>query len=97
MKYIITEDKFPIYLLRRISVIKDKIVIAIQNLFDDNELRLVPFEQFLLYVSAYVATEMANEINGEDFVTIRNQIKQFIRTYFYEDLKEYWESKQSGN
>ena len=94
MKYIITENKLPIYLLRRISMIKDRLEIIVQNLFDEDEMPFVPFEHFLLSVSDYVATEIANEINGEDFVTIRNQIKQFIRTYFYEDLKEYWQSKQ---
>jgi hypothetical protein len=95
MKYIIKESKLPIYILRRLSVIKDRLDIIVQNIFDENEMSFVPLQHFLLAVSDYVATEIANEISGEDFVTVRNQIKQFIRTHFYEYLKEYWESKQN--
>lgn len=95
MKYIITESKLPIYILRRISMVKDRIDIIVQNIFDDDEMQFVHFQHFLVTVSDYVATEIANEIGGEDFVTIRNQLKQFIRTHFYDYLKEYWESKQN--
>ncbi len=95
MKYIIKESKLPIYILRRLSMVKDRLDIIVQNIFDDDEMRFVQFEHFLLTVSDYVATEIANGIGGEDFVTIRNQLKQFIRTYFYDYLKEYWESKQN--
>jgi hypothetical protein len=94
MKYIITESKLPIYILRRLNSIKDRLDVIVQNIFDENEMPFVPFQHFLISVSDYVATEFSHQINGEDFVTIRNQIKQVIRTQFYEYLKEYWESKQ---
>jgi len=94
MKYIIKESKLPIYILRRLNSIKDRLDIVVQNVFDENEMPFVPFQHFLSSVSDYVATEFSHQINGEDFVTIRNQIKQVIRTHFYEYLKEYWESKQ---
>ena len=57
MKYIITENKLPIYLLRRLSMIKDRLEIIVQNLFDEDEMPFVPFEHFLLNVSDYVATD----------------------------------------
>ena len=94
MKYIIKESQIPIYILRRLDSIKDRLDIVVQNVFDENEMSFVPFQHFLISISDYVATEFSHQINGEDFVTIRNQIKQVIRTHFYEYLKEYWESKQ---
>jgi hypothetical protein len=39
---------------------------------------------------------MANELNltGDEKVTFRNQIIQYVRSNFYEYLKEVWNSKQ---
>lgn len=95
MKYIITENKLPIYLLRRIDVIKDMLDKVVQLVFDEDVMPFLNFQGFLLSISEYVAEEIANEISGEDFVTVVAQIKQFIQTYFYEYLKERWESKQN--
>lgn len=95
MKYIITENKLPIYLLRRIDVIKDMLDKVVQLVFDEDVMPFLNFQGFLLSISEYVAEEVANEISGEDFVTVVAQIKQFIQTYFYEYLKERWESKQN--
>ena len=95
MKYIIKESKLPIYILRRLNFIKDRLDTIVQNVFDENEIPFVPFHHFLVSISDYVATEFSHQINGGDFVTTRNQIKQVIRTHFYKYLKEYWESKQT--
>ena len=86
-----------IHLKRREYIMKKKLDSIIENMFTNEEFQFMPFEHFRLHISDYVGTEMANELNltGDKKVTFRNQIIQYVRNYFYEYLKEVWESKQN--
>lgn len=59
-----------------------------------NDLYFVPLDHLILHIADNVAVEMSNESNLEDdeYITFRNQIKQYIRTNFYEHIKEFWQS-----
>ncbi len=61
-----------------------------------NDLYFVPLEHLILHIADNVAIEMSNESNlGDDeYITFRNQIKQYIRNNFYEYIKKFWESNQ---
>jgi hypothetical protein len=61
-----------------------------------NDLYFVPLDHLILHIADNVAVEMANESNleGDEYITFRNQIKQYIRTNFYEHIKEFWESNK---
>jgi hypothetical protein len=89
-----------IHLRRRESIMKEKLDSIIQNRFTDEfSLQFMPFEHFRLHISDYVGTEMANELDltGDEKVMFRNQIIQYVRSNFYDYLKEVWESKQNIN
>jgi hypothetical protein len=47
-------------------------------------------------VSDTVGRDIADKTNltDDDYITFRNQIIQYIRTNFYEDIKDFLESKQ---
>ena len=94
MKIIITENQYR--LLRRQSEMKDRIDSVLNSLADQNNLRGVGFDNILLMVSDSVGRDIADNTNlkGDDYVTFRNQIIQYIRTNFYEDMKDFLESKQ---
>ena len=94
MKIIITENQYR--LLRRQSEMKDRIDSVLNSLADQNNLRGVGFDNILLMVSDSVGRDIADNTNlkDEDYVTFRNQIIQYIRTNFYEDMKDFLESKQ---
>lgn len=89
-----------IHLRRRESIMKEKLDSIIQNRFTDEfSLQFMPFEHFRLHISDYVGTEMANELDltGDEKVMFRNQTIQYVRSNFYDYLKEVWESKQNIN
>jgi len=89
-----------VHLRRRESIMKEKLDSIIQNRFTDEfSLQFIPFEHFRLHISDYVGTEIANELNltGDEKVIFRNQIIQYVRSNFYDYLKEVWESKQNIN
>jgi hypothetical protein len=94
MKYIITENHYR--LLRREEDMRRRIdnLLMISKL--QNDLYFVPLDHLILHIADNVAVEMANESNleGDEYITFRNQIKQYIRTNFYEHIKEYWESNK---
>jgi hypothetical protein len=94
MKIIITENQYRF--LRRQSEIKDKIDAILDSLADQNDLRGVGLTNLLLIVSDTVGRDIADKTNltDDDYITFRNQIIQYIRTNFYEDIKEFYESKQ---
>jgi len=94
MKIIITENQYR--LLRRQSEMKDRIDSVLNSLADHNNLRGVGLDNILLIVSDSVGRDIADNANlkGDDYVTFRNQIIQYIRTNFYEDMKDFLESKQ---
>ncbi len=94
MKYIITENHYR--LLRREEDMRRRIdnLLMISKL--QNDLYFVPLDHLILHIADNVAVEMANESNleGDEYITFRNQIKQYIRTNFYEHIKEFWESNK---
>ena len=94
MKIIITENQYRF--LRRQSEMKDKIDAILDSLADQNDLRGVGLTNLLLIVSDTVGRDIADKTNltDDDYITFRNQIIQYIRTNFYEDIKDFLESKQ---
>jgi hypothetical protein len=99
MKYIITENQYR--LLRRHEQIKDLIdnsleIIGIQNGFGKRGWKnVIPLQNLILIVAEYVGGKIAEESNldNDDFVTFRNQIKQYLKNNFYDYIKEFWESR----
>lgn len=83
-------------LLRRTSDMKERLENLLKNNFSTQELKSLPLDNFILICSDYIGTELANEsrLDGDEFVTFRNQIKHYIRNNFYDYLKEYWKSRQ---
>jgi hypothetical protein len=61
-----------------------------------NDLYFVPLDYLILHIADNVAVEMSNESNleGNEYITFRNQIKQYIRSTFYTHIKEFWESNK---
>ena len=94
MKYIITENQYR--LLRRDSDIEHRIDNQLMIAKLQNDLYNLSLEHLILNISENVAVEMANESNldGDKYIIFRNQIKQYIRSAFYEHIKEYWESNK---
>ena len=94
MKYIITENQYR--LLRRDSDIEHRIDNQLMIVKLQNDLDNISLEHLILNISENVAVEMANESNldGDKYIIFRNQIKQYIRSAFYEHIKEYWESNK---
>ena len=94
MKYIITENQYR--LLRRDSDIENRIDNQLMIAKLQNDLYYISLEHLILNISENVAVEMANESNldGDKYIIFRNQIKQYIRSAFYEHIKEYWESNK---
>jgi hypothetical protein len=94
MKYIITENQYR--LLRRDSDIEHRIDNQLMIAKLQNDLYNISLEHLILNISENVAVEMANESNldGDKYIIFRNQIKQYIRSAFYEHIKEYWESNK---
>ena len=92
MKYIITEQQHTrIKLLRREDAIKSKIdrMLNTHSMF-------VPFNFLLLTIANNVGIEMADESNleGDEFITFRNQVKQYVNTNFYQHIKDFWKLHQ---
>jgi hypothetical protein len=94
MKYIITENQYR--LLRRESDMKSRVDNLLMMAKLQNDLYFVPLDYLILHIADNVAVEMANESNleGDEYITFRNQIKQYIRSTFYEHIKEFWESNK---
>jgi hypothetical protein len=94
MKIIITEQQYK--LIRRESDIKSRIDNLLVKAKHQNDLYFVPLQHLLLHIADDVAVSIANETNldNDEYITFRNQIKQYIRTNFYEHIKDYWESNK---
>ena len=91
MKYIINERQYKVF--RRESEIRDRIDNQLMIAKHLNELNNMSLDDLILNISNKVAIEMADESNleGDDYIIFRNQIKQYIRGGFYSYIKEYWE------
>ena len=96
MKYIITENQYKV--LRRLEEIKERVDRTLNNIKDDNELISIPLINLVLIVADNVGVNMADDTNiqGDDYVIYRNQIKQYIRSNFYDYIKEFWEANNFG-
>jgi hypothetical protein len=94
MKYIITENQYR--LLRRESDMKKRVDNQLMMAKLQNDLYFVPLDHLILHISDAVAVEMANEsnIDGDNYIIFRNQIKQYIRNNFYEHIKDFWQKHQ---
>lgn len=99
IKYIITENQYR--LIRREAEMKKLIddsleLIDLQNDLTTRGWNVIPLQNLSLIVAEYVSNTIATESNldGDDYVIFRNQIKQYIKNNFYDYLKEFWESKQ---
>jgi hypothetical protein len=94
MKYIITENQYR--LLRRESDMKSRVDNLLMMAKLQNDLYFVPLDYLILHIADNVAVEMSNESNldGDEYIKFRNQIKQYIRSTFYEHIKEFWESNK---
>jgi hypothetical protein len=94
MKYIITENQYR--LLRRESDMKHRIDNQLMITKLQNDLYFLPLEHLILHIADNVAVEMANEskLEGDEYITFRNQIKQYIRSNFYEHIKEFRQKHQ---
>ena len=92
MKVIITESQTGI--LRRYGRIKE--------LFNDYLLshNVTPFDTFDSFFHSLcwdIAVDMTDrtKMDQDSYVTLRNQIIQFIKKYFYEEYKEWWDRKKT--
>ena len=90
MRVIITESQNAI--LRRYGRIKE--------LFDNYLLvhNVTPFDTFESFFQGLcwdIAVNMIDrtKMDQDSYVTLRNQIIQFIKNYFYEEYKEWWERR----
>lgn len=85
MKYIITESQTKF--IRRYREIEDGIY---NYLLGHNIHPMNKFDDFLINVAWDVSTDIVNKTSKGD-VIFRNQMIQFIKNNFYDELKEYWE------
>jgi hypothetical protein len=94
MKIILTENQYR--LLRRESDMKHRIDNQLMITKLQNDLYFLPLEHLILHIADNVAVEMANEskLEGDEYITFRNQIKQYIRSNFYGHIKEFRQKHQ---
>jgi len=94
MKYVITENQYK--LIRRESDMERRIDRLLMMAKLQNDLYFVPLDHLILHIADNVAVEMANESNveGDDYITFRNQIKQYIRSNFYGHIKDFLEKNK---
>jgi hypothetical protein len=97
MKYIITENHYK--LLRRFSEIEKEVDQTLNIIVDQNsisELKALPLENLILLVSSYVSIEIADKANlqgeGDDYITLRNQVKQYVKNNFRDKIKSFLEN-----
>jgi hypothetical protein len=88
MKYIITESQTKF--IRRYREIEDGIY---NYLLGYNIHPMDKFDDFLSGVAWDVAIDIVRQtsLERDDYVIFRNQMIQFIKNNFYDELKEYWE------
>ena len=95
MKYIITENHYK--LLRRFAEIEKEVDQTLKTIVDQNsisELKALPLENLIMLVSSYVSIEIADKANlqGDDYVTLRNQVKQYVKNNFRDKIKSFLEN-----
>ena len=94
MKIIITENQ--LRLIRRLPEIKSNMDYFMSFLLKKDYYHNLSFNNFVLTVAENVGDIIAtnNGLTGDEWVIFRNQIKQFIRNYFYEDMKNFWDKNR---
>ena len=94
MKILITENQLRV--IRRIPEIKSRMDYFMYFLSQKDYYHNLSFDNFILTVAENVAVNIANDMGliGDEWVIFRNQIKQFIRSNFYEDIKNFWEKNR---
>jgi hypothetical protein len=94
MKIIITESQ--LRLIRRIPEIKSQMDEFMEFFSQKDYYHNLSFNNFVLTVAENVGDIIAtnNGLTGDEWVIFRNQIKQFIRNYFYEDMKNFWDKNR---
>jgi predicted Zn-dependent protease with MMP-like domain len=90
--------------LRRFTEIEnevDKVLNQISNQNSISELKSLPLENLILIVSSYVGIEIADKANlqgeGDDYVTLRNQVKQYVKNNFRDEIKSFLEDIKKNN
>jgi hypothetical protein len=92
MKIVITENQR--HLLRRHKEIEDEIYDQLLS-YGYLPHNLEGFMgQITWDVGSNLADKMIPNVVGGEHVILRNQIIYYIRNNFYDELKEYWESRQ---
>jgi hypothetical protein len=99
MKIILSENQYR--LMRRVSQIEEMIPtildITYQFLTFDSgiPLKRSEFDTFFMSVVTKISNMIINKenIQGDDRVTLRNQIQRFIETHFRQEIKDYFDSR----
>jgi hypothetical protein len=83
-------------LIRREADMEHRIDNQLTMAKHQNDLYFVPLDHLILHIADSVAVEMANESNldGDEYIIFRNQIKQYFRSIFYGHIKEFWETNR---
>ena len=94
MKIIITENQ--LRLIRRLPEIKSNMDYFMSFLLKKDYYHKLSFDNFILTVAENVAVNIVNDMGliGDEWVIFRNQIKQFIRSNLYEDIKNFWDKNK---
>jgi hypothetical protein len=94
MKILITENQLRV--IRRIPEIKSRMDYFMYFLSQKDYYHDLSFDNFILTVAENVAVHMVNDMGliGDEWIIFRNQIKQFIHSNFYEDIKNFWEKNR---
>jgi len=94
MKILITENQLK--LLRRMDEIKTRVDEFLLFISEKSFYPIMTFENLILTVAETVSVNVANDsgLIGDEWVIFRNQIKQFIRSNLYEDIKNFWDKNK---
>jgi len=100
MKIIITENQYR--LLRRTSWIDHMIDPTMDSVYDfiqgdqNFPLDIRHFSNFKQVVAFKLANDMVNNestLDGDEKVTLRNQIQRYVESNYYSEIKEYFMSR----
>jgi len=98
MKIIISENQSR--LIRRINMIEDMLYPTMKTVYNAfletnygkpvNNDRL---NTFMLIISTHISTKIVQDThmsNSDDMVTLRNQLQNYIKNYYYTEMKDYF-------
>jgi hypothetical protein len=98
MKIVLTENQYR--LMRRVSQIGEMLPPILDAVYQylkfdsDTPLKRNEYSTFFMSVVTKTSNMIINKenIQGDDRVTLRNQIQRFIETHFYNEIKDYFDS-----